>query len=345
MNNFSPDSSGPRVNENSRSDKLQSRILLKESIRKALAEGLINDETMAYIRALGYARQHNPNDLRIHAAIRETLSAIQTIYGTLESWRSFNEEEKLYNQKLAREKLGEGLPENFGAGNDERLAVTVPSRIVRYLEEQRILLIPVEIRASTIVEAGTSRDFKYRLRDENRSRQMYALNDHWIGLYFRTDPKMVAKGERGKGKFFSPAHPVTLDNSSFIFADTNLRGSNIDLFYPGLVSHLNAECNKGCGKILYLNLVFKNCWVQNMNLQFWRYVSNFPGTITLTFEDCDDFDEAYFPYLKQERNGVRYYLDLEKFAELVGDFASKSFLQYIENILQFSAPYEFEYLR
>ncbi|WGK68626.1 hypothetical protein P0082_09060 [Candidatus Haliotispira prima] len=301
---------------------------MRDSIREALKSNLINDETLAYIYALNFAREHNPDDPKIYEAIRETLHSIRMIECVLKQKESAGETEDRKEDSGSEEQ------------DQEHPKVNISDSVINHLEKQRILMVPLDMGTGVVADAGKLRNFQYRLKGAENSRQMYALNEHRIGLYFRAESRTPAAG-----KIEEPGIPVTINNTSLTFLDTNFRGANIDLFYPGLAHQLSGERVRGYTGILHLNLTFKNCWVKNMNLLFWHYIFNFPGTITIIFEDCEDFDEVYFPYLRKESDGCRYYPDLERFSGKIGALAGSKFTQYIRNILHFSAIYKYEHLR
>ncbi len=336
---------------------------LKESIRQALAQGLITDETLAYIRALSYARHQDPANKQVQEALCETLLAVQLIYEEDAPAAPLRELDSA--GQLAREKLGEGLSAHFDTRH-ETSAVSMPSPVLSYLEEQRILMLPLEQRSSRIVDAGRECDFGYCLSKNENPHRMFTLQDHWIGLYFCVDPRLAFKDsqtgacrsahpaekpfeKRARPEelpgLSDPALPVTVDNTTLTFVDANLCGANIDLFYPGLRSQLGLERSEGHARILHLSLVFKSCRVKGMNLQFWRYISNFPGSVTISFKECDDFDEEHFPYLFKERDGKRYYLNLERLSDVVGSGADDKFLQYLDHLQHLSEDYQHEHLR
>ena len=320
---------------------MQNKLMLQ-----ALETGLIGDQPMAYIRALYHARvRQGKAEGHIYDAIKDMFRSIQGIYQAFDRGKNPKPFSALESDDsgLAKERLGEGLSD-FDIRH-EAAAMSVPASIVSYLEGQRIVLIPLQIGSSSIAEVGKTNSFDYRLCQQLRSRQMYDLREYWIGLYFDTEQKRSENPGKAAQNlpYFHPDAITVAENTVLNFVDANLRGATIDLFYRGMMRKLFRRSSKD--KIFHLNLTFKNCWVKGMNLAFWHSVAEFPGSITFLFEDCKDFDAAYFPYLRREIAGNHYYLDLEKFADEVSEMANPKFLQHIEDILCASASYQYEHLR
>ena len=285
----------------------------RSSILQAIEKGLISDQTMACIWALRHARARDER-------LDESIKAMLRFVADMERTANISDP--------AKESPGEGA----------EAPASVPASIIRYLEEQHILLIPLQIGSSSIADAGKLRNFRYRLHGRVGSREMYDLNEHGIGLYFDIAPELPEKYRADKA-FFHPDTIFSVNNTGLNFVDANLRGATIDLFYEGLKREFRSH------RIFCLNIGFKNCWVKGMKLAFWRSVAAFPGSITFVFEDCEDFDAQYFPYLRREIAGNHYYLDLEKFADETREIASPKFLQHIEDILRLSLNYRHEHLR
>ena len=309
--------------------------LLEGTILRALSGGAISDETSAYIQALGYAANRNPKDVKIQNAIYQVL---QSVTASVKN----KEENKEYNNRLAQEKLGEGLVENFGMQADDRLVTSIPNYVISYLAQQKFLLIPLNISSSSIADIGEYQD---QIQDQETSRKMYALNDHWVGLYFQKEPQLMSENTAKGAHSSNPANPVAIENTILTFIDANLNNTDIDLFFPNLAYQIQERHKAGNAGILHFTLVFKNCLVRNMKLLFWHHIFHFPGSVTIKFENCEDFDETDFSYLKKDREQIFYYIDIEKFIQTYSATADPYVIDYAYNVLSQSDLYKHEHLR
>ncbi|MEM9423731.1 MAG: hypothetical protein AAF975_02945 [Spirochaetota bacterium] len=250
-------------------DHPQHKRLWDEFIRKAVTNGQLHDEMLAYISALDHISQkQGPEQLQAQQLLTEAFATIQDI---------------------CHEKTQADAAKDFG----------IPAEAIDYLERQKVLLQPLEIHRRSHFERGEYRHF---CLDNQDNLWLRALNDHWIGLYFQTTCGANLQA-------FDYLNPILVENAACVFEDMNLRGSCIEIFYPALKSELAEKKNRHA--ILCLNLTFRNCRVRDMQLPFSRNHLDFPGTFTVNFENCEDFQEADFPYLKPELDGPSYYIDVE----------------------------------
>ncbi len=302
--------------------------ILKESIRKALVDGLLDDKNLAYIFALEYARRLHSNDRVVGTAMQDVMGAIDIIC---------SDDGNRQNQ------LEEA---NVNPENDENL-FKITEQTIKYLESLRIRLLPLKARTNITAELGEFNQLeKDATNQETGHGSLRVLDKHWLGLYFDEGPqkKFYQTKTRGRARQWggSPSHSVMVETTSVNFVDTDLRDTKIDLICLNLNYNFDIDQVKGCTSILHLSLTFRGCLVKNMALLFLRHINHFPGTITLKFENCEDFDETEYPYLVKELDGNNYYLNLENFA--LGQ-EQNAFEQHFDNMLQASDFYKYEHLR
>ena len=298
--------------------------ILKESIRKALINGLLDDKSFVYMFALEYARKH-------HSDSQVILSAMENVCRIMDIICSDSQEDS--------EKP-----------KDDGLEIT--DEIIQYLASLRIQLLPLDFRKDITVELGelaepnaanTGVDSGAKHDPLPAWPALRALDNHWLGLYFNNGPqKNNHQAQTSMQRGGSPSHPVMVETTTLNFVDTDLRDTKIDLISLSLSYNFDVDQVKGCTSILYLSFMFQGCLVKNMELLFLRHINHFPGTITLEFENCADFDETEFPYLEKELGGKRYYLNLENLAL---SQEQESFKQHFYNMLQASNIYKYEHLR
>lgn len=317
---------------------------LQESIRNALQTGVISDETLAYIRALSFARARDPEDSNILEAVRQTMSSLRALYGN----RSLEEMQDSEEEDDCASSMGEGQVSLIDEDRYyHKFSIKIPEQVTHHLESRKLILMPLELGSSSLCATGNKRKFAFSPQESDHIAELHDLESHWIGLYFKNYHEVGEAHITGQERTtkINPQEPIPVSQTNFTFSETNLRNSSLDLFYPALSYQMHHNAQMNDTGMVYLSLHFQKCWVKGMNLQFWRYAQKFPGTVTMQFDDCEDFEPNDFPYLTKQLGGELFYLDLEKFADYSKQLDSSIIEEYLIKILESSDTYSIEHLR
>lgn len=312
-------------------EEIDPKFSVKQSIHRAIRKNLLKDEDLASIQALRLMQQRDPGNPYIEDFIQKALSFMKSLDIRIQN--DFSQDPDATTTSSHKELREDTVPQL----NEDRnyRTFTLPAKMLSYLAEQNITIISLELGASSLADSGKMQSFLDNKDFREFERNLYNYENHWLGLYFKELPPLEEQ------KRPNPKAPLPTCYTTLNFTNANLRGASISLFYPSLSYQLRKRKDRFFNSFC---LNFKSCWVKQLDFSFWFYTANFPGTLTVRFEDCEDFCEEDFPYLTREEDGNNYYFDLEKTINS-SSTNNSSTETYVRKVLGNSESYKLEHLR